>query len=65
MDLLEKFHYKLVIVVDKAEKASGTFYIDDGNTFDHINVNFLFISNLKMFRKKITYIQTSHTKKEL
>jgi len=42
-DLLEKFDYKLVIVVDKGEKACGTFYIDDGKTFNHINVSFSYL----------------------
>ena len=42
-DLLEKFDYRLVIVVDKAEKACGTFYIDDGRTFDNINVKYFHI----------------------
>lgn len=37
-DLLEKFDYKLVIVVDTTENAFGTFYIDDGKTFDNIKV---------------------------
>ena len=42
-DLLEKFDYRLVIVVDKTEMAFGTFYIDDGKTFDNINVKYFHI----------------------